>query len=387
MTRHLDGPAGLTEALVAGPRGRRLLMEFARRSEQVHGVDQEKRSFHLASFHAAYDLDPGKGRSVVMYVVGADVEDGSAPDFGPAPTPAECGDRLEGVHLAEPTEQLLVWCLADAAEAARYWQEHDGADVLGAQPEMQAGLRRVAEHLAGAPANAWWGTGIDLGAQWAVSWVDRPTDGPRPPTSEVLREAQKRNTENERRARRKWRKRPRDPRADVSGEWWSDPPFGVPSSTRELSDGSPVGLWVVEDSMGWERARTTRLSPLGSPRVYEIDTASAWADLCARFPATVTAEKRHDWFRTTGRDGTWVVPDWVEVAEHYDAVHLQVSTYLSAAGTSIEVDHDSASVIAGWAPDETFWLSDAVHSAGASREWAGEDRGAEFRWWRADSAG
>ncbi|MFB7853674.1 hypothetical protein ACQGAO_23945 [Rhodococcus sp. 1.20] len=34
--------------------------------------------------------------------------------------------------------------------------------------------------------------------------------------------------------------------------------------------------------------------------------------------------------------------------------------YLAAAGTAIEVDTETASVIAGWAPDETYWFTDAA---------------------------
>ncbi len=73
----------------------------------------------------------------------------------------------------------------------------------------------------------------------------------------------------------------------------------------------------------------------------------------------MTAQKRHDWYRTTGRDGRWVMPDWSRVAEMYGGVHLTVTGYLAAAGTAIDVDDDAASVIAGWAPDETHWLTDA----------------------------
>lgn len=90
------------------------------------------------------------------------------------------------------------------------------------------------------------------------------------------------------------------------------------------------------------------------------DVPDDWAQLCRRFPLEITAQKRHDWYRTTGRDGRWVLPDWDAVAEVYGGVHLAVAGYLAAAGTAIDVDGDAGSVIAGWAPDETFSLTDDV---------------------------
>ena len=86
--------------------------------------------------------------------------------------------------------------------------------------------------------------------------------------------------------------------------------------------------------------------------------------LCTEFPVEVTAQKRHDWYSTTGRVGRWIIPDWPRVAEHYDGVHLTVCGYLAAAGTAITVDDATASVIAGWAPDGTCWLTDTAAADG-----------------------
>lgn len=87
----------------------------------------------------------------------------------------------------------------------------------------------------------------------------------------------------------------------------------------------------------------------------------------------LAAQKCHDWYRTTGRDRRWVLPDWQAVAEEYGGVHLTVAGYLAAAGTAVDVDGDAASVIAGWAPDETFWLTDDVCADGDVVEWVRED--------------
>ncbi len=40
----------------------------------------------------------------------------------------------------------------------------------------------------------------------------------------------------------------------------------------------PVGLWLVEDSPGWENANPHRLRFAPSARIYEIDGTDAWAD-------------------------------------------------------------------------------------------------------------
>ncbi|WP_244373123.1 hypothetical protein [Rhodococcus sp. ZPP] len=62
-----------------------------------------------------------------------------------------------------------------------------------------------------------------------------------------------------------------------------------------------------------------------------------------------------------GHRAEWVIPDWPRLSEQYEGVHLTVAGYLTAAGTAIAVDAHPASVIAGWAPDDTYWLTDTVN--------------------------
>jgi hypothetical protein len=86
----------------------------------------------------------------------------------------------------------------------------------------------------------------------------------------------------------------------------------------------------------------------------------------------------------TGRDsreaGPWLVPDWSRVAQEWDAVHLTVAGYLASATRCIPVPDaadatgtagttgttgtagstgrvEAASVIGGWGPDVTYWLT------------------------------
>ena len=118
------------------------------------------------------------------------------------------------------------------------------------------------------------------------------------------------------------------------------------------------------------------MAPAGA-RVYEIDGADAWAALCRAYPLEVTEQKRHDWYRTTGRDGRWLLPDWAAVAVDHDAVHLTAAAYLTTAGTAVPVPVDDgvASVIAGWNPDETYWLSDDARPEADGAVWVLDDEG------------
>ena len=370
----MNNTTSLADLLMRGPRGRRLLLEYAIASDRLHDPEYREDSFNAGVFLASYHLDPGKGTSVQLIGdVGAEIQE---------VTPAEVAARLETVALAEVTPELLRDCLAESVDSARYWQEGDGSDVLAATVEMQAPLRRVAEHVAASVHAEWWGEPVAECSQWQVEWDDAPPHEIMTDPTASLRKVQDQIIEEELVAKRE---RPSDVTANWSGTWWSRAPWELPSTTRTLFDGSPAGLWFVEDSLGWEQADTRRLGIPAGLRIFEIDTAEAWADLCARFPIEVTAQKRHDWYRTTGRDGAWVIPDWAKVAEHYDAVHLQVQAYLSAAGTAIPVDEQAATVIAGWDPDQTFWFTPNVRYIDEAVRWVLEENGERTDWVRQEN--
>jgi hypothetical protein len=83
-------------------------------------------------------------------------------------------------------------------------------------------------------------------------------------------------------------------------------PWGAPHTTGALPDGCPAGIPYVEDGFGWTRA--VAIPVRGAGRTYEIRAASDWTALCARYPLEVTASRRHDWYRATGRAGRWLLP-------------------------------------------------------------------------------
>lgn len=375
----------VAELLLAGPRGRRLLLEYALASELAQHPVRSEDSFGQAVSYAAHGLDPdvSGGRALRIQSAFGWLDslfgDVAAELEIPEVTATEVAERLGAVELLEPTPVVLRNALIAAVDSARYWQEPDGDDLLAATPEMSGALQRVAHHIAASPSTTWWCAPVDISAQYAVQWEDSlprtvPDDVPA-----VLLAARHHVQTEEYTARTE---RDPDPTANWSGEWGSHPPLTLPSSTRLLGDGSPAGLWLAEDSLGWERADSVGLIVPKGLSVFEIEDAADWAALCARFPIEVTAQKRHDWYRTTGRAGRWVVPDWVQVARQYDAVHLQVGAYLAAAGVAIPVDDSTgtASLIAGWNPDETYWLSSNIAYHQEHIHWVLVDAGTDMVW-------
>jgi hypothetical protein len=163
--------------------------------------------------------------------------------------------------------------------------------------------------------------------------------------------------------------RPRDPAAPWSGRWWSTPSLSdLVTTTRSISGLGAVKLVLVEDGIGWKHAKVWPLAPASGSRLYELAEPTAWTGLVARYPLDVSLAKRHDWWRTTGVDGSWLMPDWSAVAADYDGVHLTVSGYLTTAGRYLGVGQ-SGTVLAGWNPDETYWLNDVLRPGAVPSEW------------------
>lgn len=62
---------GFADLLISGPRGRRLLLEYALRSEQLHDSAPNLDSFALGFFRASQKYDVAKGTLVVLFGPGA----------------------------------------------------------------------------------------------------------------------------------------------------------------------------------------------------------------------------------------------------------------------------------------------------------------------------
>lgn len=341
----------VAKMLLAGPRGRRFLLEYALASELAGNPARTERTFGYAAVRASFCLTPGERSTSALF--GWRDSDERLPEV----TPAEVAEHLNVLELQEPTSELLRKALTATVGNARPWQAPDGQDVLAATSEMHLGLQRVANHVAASSLTDWWCTPIDVLTQHAVMCEGAPF---RPAPGDAHT----------------------DPDASWGDEWWSHPPQALPSSTRVLFDGSPAGLWFVEDSLEWEGAESMRLIVPKDASVFEITGAVDWTELCARFPFEVTAQKLDDWHHATAPSDRWVIPDWVQVAEHYDAVHLQVGAYLAAAGTTIPIDDSSgfASLIAGWNPDQTYWFSSTTAYDSERILWTLQDDGVDMVW-------
>ena len=336
------------DPLLHGPRGRRLCLELAMQLEP---------DVKTAAFWLAYELDGGRGTSRVLLTAESSGDIGTMPS---APSPKELAGRLASLNFAGLDNELMQAALVRSVDSARYWQEPDGEDVLAGLPVITAALAPVAEQLMAAPDIQWYGQPRRV-EQWAIDWRSASDPAPLPenPRETLTEWGRKERAEEERAAS----ELPNDPRANVSGAWWS-----IPHGLVQTVGRVPAGLSLVEDSLGWEHATTVPVR--GAGRTFEIRTAADWVTLCRRFPLEVSASRRHDWYRATGRQGRWVIPDWEHVASEWDAVHLTVLGYLNGATRPLQVDTQTATVIAGWDPDSTIWLTDvARESEGPRQAW------------------
>ncbi|WP_029150317.1 hypothetical protein [Microbacterium indicum] len=339
------------DALLDGPRGRRACLEVL--SAEASG------EFHQALFWASYWASDERGTLFGFSADGTPI----TPEAEPAPSAAELAAIASRIDLSGPVD--AAGALAASVGSAMYWEARDGDDAIAAEPELRPALRRAAERLVEDPATAWWWREATA-EQWAIEADDR--DAPDPiDVGAALDQWRSASHASEEEA---IRDRASDPHANLSGAWWSTPD-GIPVTTGPAPTGEPVGLRFVEDAFSWAELTASAVEWRG--RVFEIRSSRDWAALCRRYPLAVTASRRHDWYRVTGRSGGWLIPDWSRVRADWDGVHLSVGAYLEAATREIPVDDDGATVLAGWSPDETRWLSNVAHRTGERVLWREQD--------------
>ncbi|GAA2959092.1 MULTISPECIES: hypothetical protein [Glutamicibacter] len=366
----------IVELLLSGRRGRRVLWEFALDSESRALSEFAIHPLHSSMYYASYQAEVGRGDSVVMFGPGAD--EGRTITVGME----ELAKLTSATKLLPVTEQLLQKSLEISVGHARYWQEPDGEDTLLASPVLTDALRRVAEHIAASVLAQWWFAPVDLRTQIHVEFDQSDPAGSMTSTGPSVFDKLLRWKENliltEARARAE---KPTPVTAMIGGEWWSMPSSQLVSSTGVFTNQQPIGLSCVEDAFNWEQAVTRRVSVPPSVKILEISTANDWVQLCRKYGIEVTAHKRHEWYRSTGRDGAWVMPDWLAVSKDYDGVHLSIAGYLALAGECLGVEKDLATVIAGWDPGKTYWLTDDLRFYEDPVSWHCLDVNNEDRRW------
>lgn len=363
------------DSLVDGPRGRRMLYELA------CATDEGLRD-------VAWDVEHGfRAPGASLYVSWAG-HGGSetVPRRARAETSAEVAERIAtrspGYAIGPGA---VTEALAASVAAARAWQEPDATDLMLADPAFEAALEPLAERVAGMQEAEWWRE--PAAAEQCVTrffYEDRETREIQTPsvpdpggTRQQLSRWRADGLETERRF---GEHAELYPGAALSGAWWSLPLYTAVWTTPELGTSGPAALRLEEDRTGETRARVWHARALAGARVLEIAGPEDWAELCRRHPFDVTRSGRHVWREATGRDGRWTIPDWPAVAEDWDAVHVSVAAYLQTAQRALPVADDAATVLAGWGPGATVWLTDALELDGDAVDWVYDgDRGAWTR--------
>lgn len=279
----------------------------------------------------------------------------------------------------------FVEAIAESVDEAMYWQEPRDQDLLIRFPEVREALLPIAAAITGTAAAAGWHSPVDRDRLRSTERFQLDGRQPTPPLltgASARLAAWKAGTLQE--ETRAARERPRDPRANWGGSWWSTPVFAdLISTTRPLPDlGSATLVWE-EDSMGFDHAEIWALNCTPGARVYEINGPDDWAALVREHPLEVTASRRHDWYRVTGRDGAWAIPDYPTIATQWDGIHVTVAGYLTGATRTIPIDEHRATLLAGWEPDQTWWLTDTLTNPAPPTRWLRDDEyGDQPEGWR-----
>jgi hypothetical protein len=328
------------EQLLAGPRGRELCARLA-------GVP-------------VCDVHDQDGSVVISHLLSRE-DDEDGPDL-------DSDDALAAVPV-----------LAEVAEQVSYWGDYTAADPLE-EPAVLATIRVHAEMAAGARGCQWWWSPLDRDAQGYVQWTGR--SGEPAPVFEsghaaaMLRDLARDAAEIE---QHMTQDRYKPAGSGVHGSWWSHPWPGAFSTTRHLGRLGSLLLAGREDGFGDKEAIVWPLAVADEARVWEINGPLAWQDLVSAYPRPATATYRHTW-AWTDWDGGWLVPDWSAVASDWDGVYLSVAGYLATAGRALPVA-SARTMLAGWNPDETYWLADVITPSGEPQRWRTDD-GDPLTWYR-----
>jgi len=355
----VSGGHGLSpEALLAGPRGRRLCVDLLDDRLTALG-GRVRREWADACYYARR----------------------------PHRDARRCAGKLhECVRIADPAGSpfdggTLMASLQMTVSGASYWEQPAGEDVGFADAAAWEALRPVAHAVAvavaGLPEVRWWAKLLDGSRQRCTQFLgEHPQQQPQLGGTAGLARAWREDTREDEQSGRSG---PRDVNVFYSGRWWSSPALsGLPVTTRRMGG---AGLALVEDAdgRGWQLARCWPVTAQDGARVFEISGPEHWAALVERYPLEVTRSRRPDWRQATGWAGRWMIPDYAAVAADWDAIHVTVAGYLTTAGVVMPAGADARTMLAGWDPDATWWLSDVLSFTGPPEDWR-EEEDAPFGW-------
>src|SRR5262249_51334665 len=187
----------------------------------------------------------------------------------------------------------------------------------------QEELRPVADALVSAPAARRWWDPVARADQRFLEWADWPRlTGPAVQWAvrDSMTAARAENARGLALAQRH-----AAPGRDC---WWSVPEFAVQSmTTGGFGAVSPIALARFEDlHTPLEETGATVWSVQIAPQaqVMEIAGPADWQALVTAFRADVTGTHDGEWRASSGLPGPWRLPDWEQVMEHYDGVHLTI---------------------------------------------------------------
>jgi hypothetical protein len=233
--------------------------------------------------------------------------------------------RLAGTELAKAlTDPARLVALA--CETVFNWQYNghaqDHTDRLAKHADLFADAART---LAEAPAAAWWWHPLDRTAQTWIGPPDVP-DGPLPFAVDFA-------------------------------------PGIAPCRPREAlytstTVGPLPGTWLC---YAWEGLKSPPFAIWHVPvrpeaRIYEIHRPDDWTALSRRYPAEV--------------DGL-AVPDWLAVADDYDAVHLSMAGFLTATRST---------TLRHWDSESTLWFRAKFSQPSRLPDWTAPTPVTSRRW-------
>ncbi len=135
--------------------------------------------------------------------------------------------------------------------------------------------------------------------------------------------------------------------------WASKPRGGFWTSTA-LPPLPSTWLLTGEETLG-PRHAIWRLPLLGAAKVWELDGPRSWVELCRRYPDDTTHTYGEQWRVWGLRQSRVVTPNWGQVAQEWDGVHLSMGGLLTTEGVSLDVGN-SGSMLQGWTCEATLWL-------------------------------
>lgn len=263
-----------------------------------------------------------------------------------------------------------LWdALRECTSSSCYWDAPPDRSSGLAAPRYRKPLGELADAALPRYWPAWWSSSYDGGSQVFIAPMEA-NDSPDPSPPKLTGTADH---------LARWASSQRKPAAPVhpwdgpsvwdrrTGDWWSTP--AVYATTRTNPDLGVVGLMLYEDVRTWRRAATWPVRTRDGASIYEVRDAASWLGLLGQSAIDVTDHVQYDWYRASGVRGRWEIPDWEELAQRYDAIHLTIDGYLRLAGNPIDTGRGTLTMVAGWAPDETYWLTDSFTVVGPSTVW------------------